>query len=87
VRYGYHLVPDCRKANQDNKSHNDDDVEATIIHHFNSYSSITATKAKPSTGNKQADILLKFHHWLISAISGCRRSEVEVGAHDMKEVH
>jgi hypothetical protein len=47
VRYGYHLVTDCRKANQGNKSHKD--VEATIIHHFNTYTSITATKAKPFT--------------------------------------
>ncbi len=33
VRYGYHLVTDCRKASQGNKSHKD--VEATIIHHLN----------------------------------------------------
>jgi hypothetical protein len=56
VRYGYHLVTDCRKANQGKKSHND--VEATIIHHFNTYTSITASKAKPFTNDKQADILL-----------------------------
>jgi hypothetical protein len=30
VRYGYHLVTDCLKANQGKKSHKD--VEATIIH-------------------------------------------------------
>ena len=33
-------------------------VEATIIHHFNTYTSITATKAKPFPDGKQADILL-----------------------------
>ena len=37
VRYGHHLVTDCLKANQGNKSHKD--VEATIIHHFNIYTS------------------------------------------------
>jgi hypothetical protein len=56
VRYGYHLVTDCLKANQGKKSHKD--VETTIIHHFNTYTSITATKAKPFPGGKQADILL-----------------------------
>ena len=56
MRYGYHLVTDCRKANQGNKSHKD--VEATIIHHFNAYTSITAGKDKPLTNDKQADILL-----------------------------
>ena len=56
VRYGYHLVTDCRKANQGNKSHKD--VEATIIHHFNTDKSITATKAKPFSNGTQADILL-----------------------------
>jgi hypothetical protein len=60
VRYGYHLhhvlVTDCLKANQGKKSHKD--VEATIIHHFNTYTSITGTKAKPFPGGKQADILL-----------------------------
>jgi hypothetical protein len=29
------------------------DVEATIIHHFNTYTSITATTAKPSPDGKQ----------------------------------
>ena len=33
VRYGYHLVTDCRRANQGNKSHKD--VETTLIHHLN----------------------------------------------------
>ena len=56
MRYGYHLVTDCRKANQGKKSHKD--VEWTIIHYFNTYTSITATKAKPFPGGKQADILL-----------------------------
>ena len=56
MRYGYHLLTDCRKANQGNKSHKD--VEATIIHHFNTYTSITATKARPFTDDSQADILL-----------------------------
>jgi hypothetical protein len=52
VRYGYHLVTECRKANQGEKSHTD--VEATIIHHFNTYTSITATKAKPFIHERQA---------------------------------
>ena len=57
MRYGYHLVTDCRKANQGNKSHKD--VEATIIHHhFNTYTSITASKAAPFSNGTQADILL-----------------------------
>ena len=56
VRYGWHLATDCRKANQGKKSHKD--VEWTIIHYFNTYTSITATKAKPFPGGKQADILL-----------------------------
>ncbi len=55
MRYGYHLVTDCLKANQGKKSHKD---EATIIHHFNTYTNITATKAKPFPDGKQADILL-----------------------------
>jgi hypothetical protein len=46
VRYGYHLVTDCLKANQGKKSHKD--VEATIIHHFNTYTHITATKPTPT---------------------------------------
>ncbi len=56
MRYGYHLVTDCRKANQGKKSHKD--VEATITHHLNTYTSITATKAKPFSNGTQADILL-----------------------------
>jgi hypothetical protein len=56
VRYGYHLVTDCRKANQGKKSHKD--VEWTLMHHFNTYTSITATKAKPFSNGTQADILL-----------------------------
>jgi hypothetical protein len=56
VRYGYHLVTDCLKANQGKRSHKD--VEWKIIHNFNTYTSITATKAKPFPGGKQADILL-----------------------------
>ncbi len=64
MRYGYHLhhvlhhvlVTDCLKANQGKKSHKG--VEATIIHHFNTYTSITATKAKPFPDGKLADILL-----------------------------
>ncbi len=59
MRYGYHLhhvlVTDCLKANQGKKSHKD--VEATIIHHLNTYANITATKAKPFPDGKQADIL------------------------------
>ena len=56
MRYGYHLVNDCRKANQGKRSHKD--VEATFIHHFNTYTSITATNAKPFSNGTQADILL-----------------------------
>jgi hypothetical protein len=56
VRYGYHVVTDCLKTNQGKKSHKD--VEATIIHHFNTYTNITATKPKPFSDKKQADILL-----------------------------
>ncbi len=56
MRYGYHLVTDCRKANQGKKSLKD--VEATTIHHLNTYTSITATKAKPFSNDTQADILL-----------------------------
>ena len=56
MRYGYHLVTDCRKANQGKKSHKD--VEWTLMHHFNTYTSITATKAKPFSNGTQADILL-----------------------------
>ncbi len=44
MRCGYHLVTDCRKANQGKKSHKDV-VEATIIQHLNTYTSITASKA------------------------------------------
>ncbi len=51
VRYGYHLVTD--QANQGKKSHKD--VEATIIHHLNTYTNITAIKAKPFPDGKQAD--------------------------------
>ncbi len=56
MRYGYHLVTDCLKANQGKKSHKD--VEPTIIHHFNTNTDISATKAKPFPDGKQADILL-----------------------------
>jgi hypothetical protein len=48
-------VTDSRKAKQGNKSHKD--VEA-IIHHFNTYTHITATKAEPFHHGKQTDILL-----------------------------
>jgi hypothetical protein len=44
VRYGYHLVTDCPKANQGKKSHKD--VEAVLINHFNINTHITATNAK-----------------------------------------
>ena len=56
MRYGWHLVTDCRKANQGKKSHKD--VESILIHYFNTYTHITATKAKPFPNNMQADILL-----------------------------
>ncbi len=56
VRFGWHLVTDCRKANQGKKSHKD--VESILIHYFNTYTHITATKAKPFPNNMQADILL-----------------------------
>ena len=52
VRYGYHLAIDCLKANQGKKPHKD--VEATIIHHFNTYTNITATRPKPFPDGKQA---------------------------------
>ena len=44
------------KANQGKKSHKD--VKATIIHHLNTYTSITASKAAPLSSGTQADILL-----------------------------
>ncbi len=57
MRHGYHLVTDCRKASQGNKSHKD--VETTIISHLNNtYTSITATDAAPLSNGTQADILL-----------------------------
>jgi hypothetical protein len=63
VRYGYHLrhvlVTDCRKANQGNKSHKD--VEAVIISHLNTHTSITASKAKPFS-DRQASRHPPFGH-------------------------
>jgi hypothetical protein len=57
VRYGYHLVTDCLKANQGNKSHKD--VEAVIIGHINNHTNMTATKAMLFPGGKlQAHILI-----------------------------
>jgi hypothetical protein len=56
LRYGWHLVTDCRKANQGKKSHKD--VESILIHYFNTYTHITATKAKPFPNGQVADILL-----------------------------
>ena len=38
-------MTDCRKANHGKKSHKD--VESTLRHHCNTYTSSTATKAKP----------------------------------------
>ncbi len=56
MRYGYHLVTDCLKASQGNKSRKD--VEATIIHYAAiTFTSITETKAEPFPDDKQADIL------------------------------
>ncbi len=55
MRDGYHLATDCRKANQGKTSHKD--VEATIIRHFNTYTTITASKAEPFPDGTQADIL------------------------------
>ncbi len=55
MRYGYHLT-DCLKANLGKKSHKD--VKATIIHKFNHFTNITATKPKPFPDGKQADIFL-----------------------------
>jgi hypothetical protein len=52
VRFGDHLVTDCKKANQGKKSHKD--VESVIMHWFNAHTSITATKAKPFANGKQA---------------------------------
>jgi len=57
VRWGWHLVTNCQRANQGKKSHKD--VESILIHYFNTYTHITATKAKPfANTNMQADILL-----------------------------
>ncbi len=57
MRFGSHLVTDCRKANQGSKSHKD--VESILIHYLNTYTHITATKAKPLlNSNMQADILV-----------------------------
>jgi hypothetical protein len=57
LRFGWHLVTDCRKANHGKKSHKD--VESILIHYFNTYTHITATKAKPfANSNMVADILL-----------------------------
>jgi hypothetical protein len=55
------LVSDCLKANQGKKWHKD--VEATIIHHLNTYTNMTASKAEeqaeePLPDGKQADMLL-----------------------------
>jgi hypothetical protein len=41
---------------QGKKSHKD--VESLLIHYFNTYSHITATKAEPFSNGKQADIFL-----------------------------
>ena len=49
---------DCRKGNQGKTAH--PEVEATIIHHFNTYTHITATKPFPN--GKQGDIPLGHHH-------------------------
>jgi hypothetical protein len=49
------LVTDCLKANQ---GKNRKRTSATIIHHFNTYTNIKATKANPFPDGKQADILL-----------------------------
>ena len=57
MRWGWHLVTNCQRANQGKKSHKD--VESILIHYFNTYTHITATKAKPfANSNMQADILL-----------------------------
>jgi hypothetical protein len=57
VRWGWHLVTNCQRANQGKKSHKD--VESILIHYFNTYTHITATKAKPfANSNMQADIVL-----------------------------
>jgi hypothetical protein len=59
VRYGCHLVTDCRKANQGNKSHKD--VQSILIHYFNTFTHITATKARPFPNGKQAERLIGHH--------------------------
>ena len=56
MRYGYRLMTDCLEAKQGEKPHND--VEATIIHYFNTLTSMTATKAKPCPDGKRGGILL-----------------------------
>ncbi len=43
-------MTDCRKANQGKKSHKD--VESILIHYFNTYTHITATKAKPFSNKR-----------------------------------
>jgi hypothetical protein len=48
-------VTDCLKANQGKGSHRN--IEATLLHHSNTYTSHT-TKAKPFPNGTQADILL-----------------------------
>ena len=55
VRYGYHLVTTAARQTRQEVGK---DVEATIIHHFSTYTSITATKGKPFRDEKKADILL-----------------------------
>jgi hypothetical protein len=64
VRYGYHLhhvlVTEILKANQGKKSHKD--VEATIINHSNTYTSITATKATPFSDGKSRHPPFGHHH-------------------------
>ncbi len=74
MRYGYHRMTDSLKANQGNKSHMD--VEATIIYHFNTYTSIT--EANPFPYSKRAEILFSgittidtpaARNWLLDATS------------------
>ena len=57
ARYGWHLVTNCQRANQGKKAHKD--IEFILTHYFNTYTHITAIKAKPfANTNMQADILL-----------------------------
>ena len=58
MRYGYQLVTDCLKTQTRARSRSHKDVEATISHYLNTFTSIAVTKANPFPDGKRADILL-----------------------------